>query len=198
MYAVFAPLVRLIFRIKTVGEEKLPDGGVLICANHTALADVIVLSAAVRKYQIRFMAKKELFSVPFVKGLVTSLGAFPVDRRGMDVGALRKTIALLKGGETVGIFPQGTRCPKVDPRTTEAKSGIGMIAYHSKTDVMPVYIRTKDNKVRLFHKTEIIFGDVIKNEELGFEKGGNAEYTAAAKTVYSHICEMSDEAKGLK
>lgn len=198
MYAIFAPLVRLIYRIKTVDEAKMPPRGVLICANHTALADVLVLCAAVKTQQIRFMAKKELFSIPLLKGLISSLGAFPVDRRGMDVGALKRTIAFLKDGETVGIFPQGTRCPTVDPRTTEPKSGIGMIAYHSKTDVMPVYIRTKGNKVKLFHKTEIIFGDVIKNDEFGFTKGGNAEYESASRTVFARICEMSDEAKGLK
>lgn len=194
LYAILAPLIRFFYRIKTVNPENIPEGGCLICANHTAFSDVFVLAASVKKRQIKFMAKKELFSVPVLGKLITALGAFPVDRGGVDVGSLKRTIGYLKNGDTVGIFPQGTRRPSVDPRTTEPRYGIGMIAWHSKTDVLPVYIRTKNNKLHMFGKTEVIFGKVIKNEELGFENGGNAEYKAAAKYVFDKICDMSDEA----
>lgn len=65
------------------------------------------------------MAKKELFSIPFIGWLIRTMGAFPVDRAAMDVSAVKKGIKLLESGEMVGIFPQGTRCDGVHPATTE-------------------------------------------------------------------------------
>ena len=186
-------MLRLVYRIKTVHEERIPEGGFLLCANHTAFSDVIVLAASVKKRQMKYMAKKELIDTPVIGKIVSALGAYPIDRGSADVGSLKKTIEYLENGETVVIFPQGTRRPSVDPRTTTPRNGIGMIAWHSKTDVLPVYIRTKNNKLHIFGKTEVIFGEPIKNEELGFKNGGNEEYRAAAKYVFEKICELSDE-----
>lgn len=194
LYAILAPVLRLLFGIKVTDAYKIPEGGFLMCANHTALADVFVLSVASRK-QIRYMAKKELFSIPVLKSLIRALGAYPVDRGGADVDSIKNTIKLLEDGEVVGIFPQGTRHPGEDPRSTKVKSGIGMVAWHSKADVLPVFIRAKGNKVRLFRRNEVIFGDIIKNSELGFEHGGIAEYRNASQYVFDRICDLSSDNK---
>ncbi|MBE6588370.1 MAG: 1-acyl-sn-glycerol-3-phosphate acyltransferase [Ruminococcaceae bacterium] len=184
---------KLIFGIKSHGEENIPrDRGVIICANHTALYDVIVMSAAT-DVQIRYMAKKELFSVPIIGKIITALGAYPVDRKGGDVAALRKTVAMLDEGSAVGIFPQGTRHPHEDPRETEVRHGVGLIAYRAKCDIVPVYIKTKGNHVRPFKKTDIYFGKPIPYEELGFENGGKEEYKNASEKIFDRICTMGEE-----
>ena len=184
--------IRLIFGIKSFGEENIPtDRGVIICANHTALFDVIVMSAA-SDVQIRYMAKKELFSVPVIGSLVKALGAFPVDRKGGDVAALRKTVAMLEEGNAVGIFPQGTRHAHENPRGTEVRHGVGLIAYRAKCDVVPVYIKTKNNHVRPFKKTELHFGEPIPYTALGFENGGKDEYKNAAEMIFDRICTIGE------
>lgn len=194
MYAVFAPVFRFLLRPRIIGAEKLPEeGGYIICANHTAICDVFLLALATKK-QLRFMAKKELFSIPGLAQLITALGAFPIDRRGSDVKAIKKSLDMLKDGQIVCVFPQGTRHPGENPRDTEVKSGIGMISWHTKASIMPAFIKAHGNKVRLFRENQIIFGDLIPFEDLGFEKGGIAEYRAAAKTVFDKICDIGDAA----
>lgn len=182
--------VRLLFRIRAEGEEKLPkDGGYILCANHTSMLDVLILSAR-NDRQIRYMAKAELFKIPLLRGFITFLGAYPVDRGGADVKSIRRTISLIEEGYAIGIFPQGTRHPRVDPAGTPIKSGVGMIAYHAKATVVPAYIRTKGNRVMMFKKTELVIGDPIPYDELGFEKGGTKEYKAATEKIFTEICAL--------
>jgi len=189
MYKVFAPMVRALYRIETVGQENIPEGGVILASNHTAFSDVLVISAAANR-QVRYMAKKELFRIPLLKQLITALGAYPVDRGGADVGSIKRTISMLESGELIGIFPQGTRQGKKDPRETEVKGGIGMIAYHTKSPVLPVFISNKRGKTGAFRKNTVTFGTVIPFEELGFEKGGSKEYQQCAETVFREICAL--------
>ena len=195
LYKLLAKPLRAIFKLEVKGVENLIHGkGALLCANHTSLLDVIVISIGIDR-QVRYMAKKELFKIPLLSQLVTALGAYPVDRGGADVGAIRKTVSMIEKGELVGIFPQGTRHPHVDPRTTEVKNGAGMVAYRAKCDVIPVYIKTKKNHTILFRKATVIFGEPLKYEELGFENGGTKEYKAASRLVFDKICSLGEAEK---
>ena len=190
--AVLGGPAKLAFGLKAFGAENMPaDRGVLVCANHTAFCDCIVISLATA-VQVRYMAKKELFSTPIIGPLVKALGAYPVDRKGGDVGALRKTVAMLESGDAVGVFPQGTRHPGVDPRTTEVRHGVGLMAYRAKCDVVPVYIKTKGNHTRFFKKAEVHFGEPIPYEALQFENGGKEEYKRAAEIIFDRICSIGE------
>ena len=189
IHAVFAKPVAAIFRVKVTGYDKLPAGGYLLCANHTSMLDVLILSLGTHR-QIRYMAKKELFSIPLLKQLITALGAYPVNRAGADVASIKRTISLLNEGETVCIFPQGTRHAGVDPATTPVRSGIGMISWHAKATVVPAYIHTKGNRVRFFRRTELIIGDPIPFESLEMTGSGTQQYTAATEKIFSRICSL--------
>jgi 1-acyl-sn-glycerol-3-phosphate acyltransferase len=189
----FGGIVRLIFRIRVVNPEKEPaSGSYLICANHTGLSDVIIMVAALRHQKVHFMAKKELFKIPLLSSLIRAIGAFPVDRKGSSVAAIKTAISLVKDGNSVGVFPQGTRCPHVDPRSTEVKSGVGMIAYRAGCAVLPIYLKTKKNKTGLFRRTRCIIGDPITREELGFKEGGSDEYDVAAARIFDRICTLGE------
>ena len=188
MYTLFAGVVKVFLNIKVVNPEKEPDeGGCLICANHVSAADAVVICYAFRKNQAHFMAKKELFKIPLLSGLIKLLGAFPVDRKGSDVGAIKKAIATVKEGKSVGIFPQGHRYPKVDPRSTPVKNGSGLIISRAECDVVPVYILRKKNTFRLFKKTYVIIGDKIDFATLSGKD--NAEIT---NIVFDAICTIGE------
>lgn len=193
VYKVFARPFRALFRIHIHGEENLPaDGGYLVCANHTSIFDVVIVSVAVRR-QVMYMAKAELFRIPILGRILASLGAYPVNRGMGDVTSIKKSIAFLDNGELVGIFPQGTRRPGVDPRTTPLKHGVGMIAYRAKAGVIPMYIKTKNHHVRFFKRTDLYIGSPIEYGELGFTEGGMKEYNAAAGKVFDRICSLGEE-----
>lgn len=185
-----APTIRFFQRIKAVGIENIPtDRGYVICSNHIAAKDVIMIGAAYPQ-PIRFVAKKELFSVPVIGGLITKLGAIKLDRGGSDVAAIKTSVNLAKAGYNVAIFPQGHRYPGVDPATTPTKNGAGLIACKSESDVLPVFIKVKDNKYRFLRKIEIIFGKPIKNDEFGFVNGGTDEYKQATDKIFAEILKL--------
>lgn len=188
--AIFKYPLSLMLGLRAYGTENIPEeGGFLICANHTSMIDVVVIAAGMKR-QPHYMAKKEALSVPVIGPFLRSLGAFPVDRTGADVGAIKKAISLIDGGEVVCMFPQGHRYPKVAARTTAVHSGAGLIAYRAKCGVLPVYIKTKTGQVRFFHRTEVFFGPMIPSDALGFENGGGAEYKAAAESIFGAVCDI--------
>ena len=187
-----AGLFRLVYRVKVTGLENEPaEGPVLVCFNHLSNHDVIIVGSCLKR-SVRFFAKAELFRTPIVAPLVKALGAFPIER-GDAVSAtatIKFTLNLLNDGEMVGIFPQGQRCPGVDPRTTAVKGGAGMIAYRSKATVLPVLIRTKSWRCGFFRRTYVTIGKPIAFNELGMTAGRGTEYQKATELIFSRITDM--------
>lgn len=192
-YAILARLIRALFRVRVIGAENEPtDKGFLLISNHTSGFDPVLLGASM-KNQVCFMGKKELFKIPLLGGFIRALGAFPVDRKGSDISAIKTMVNILKEGRCTGLFPQGTRRAGIHPRDTEVKTGVSLIASRSGADILPVCIKTKKNKVKFFRRTYIIIGKPISNAELGLEnQKGNAGYAAAANKMFEAVCELYD------
>ena len=189
-----AVLIKIIFRVKVIGLENEPEkGGHLVCANHSSLWDPAMLGACLKKRQVKFMAKAELFKIPLLGFFFKALGAFPVNRKGGDIKAIKTTIELVQNGECVGIFPQGTRCRGVSPRTTTIKGGTGMCAYRAHCDIIPVAIVNKKRKMSFFGKTFVVIGAPIKFDELCFVEGDKAEFERASQIIFDRICDLYDE-----
>ena len=189
-HSMLAGLIRFFYGVKVSGLENVPDeGGYLLCANHIAVRDVFLIAASAKR-QIRFIAKKELFSIPIVSGIIKALGAIKLDRGGADVAAVRKSVNLITEGELVAIFPQGHRYPAVEPASTPRKNGAGLIAHKSHSDVIPVCIKVKKHKYGIFKKVEIIFGKPIPYAQLGLKDGGNDEYRAATDKIFGEIVKL--------
>jgi 1-acyl-sn-glycerol-3-phosphate acyltransferase len=139
------------------------------------------------------MAKKELFKVPVLAPLIRLLGAFPIDRGGSDVGAIKSAVSLVSSGKVLGIFPQGHRYPCVDPRETKTKSGAALIATRAEADIIPAYIVRKNNKFKLFRKTYVIIGERIPFSELNYNKEADGEYARITSFVFDKICTLGEE-----
>lgn len=185
--------VKFFYQLKLVGTENEPaNGPLLVCSNHISAADPFLVSAAT-KNQICYMAKKELFGVPVVGSILRSAGSFPVDRKGSDVGAVKRAIAILKNGGRVGIFPQGTRRPGQDPRSTDIKTGAAMIAVRAGVDILPVFVHRKNNTPRLFRKTTVIIGKPIKLSALGYDPEKSGEYNRIANLIFDEICKLGED-----
>lgn len=188
IYKIFSRPVRAVWRISTEGIENIPNSGCILISNHTSLTDVIVLEAALNR-QIRFMAKSELFKIPLLAQLIRALGAYPVNRGGADVKSIKRTISMIENGELIGIFPQGTRCPEIDPRETEVKGGAGMIAYHAKAPVLPVYIDNESRRTKPFHKNRVIVGRAVKFEDI-FPNEEKRNYEEVSRELFLTACEL--------
>ena len=187
LHVCLGALIRGIFRVKVEGGENLPaDGAYIVACNHICDADPVILAASVKnRRQIRFMAKKELFKVPLLAQLVKALGAFPVDRGGADVGALKYSLKLLGNGEVVGIFPQGTRYPKVHPSKSPVRNGVGMLAKRSGAMILPACIETKNFKMLpFFRRTYVRFGTPYTPT---YTLEGSDAYAEISKEAFDHI-----------
>ena len=194
IYAIFSGIVGFLFNIKVVNGDREPDdGGYVVCANHISATDPIMLCYAFRKHQVRFMAKKELFGIPVLAQLIRMLGAFPVDRGGGDVGAIKNAVGRVEGGCCLGIFPQGHRYPGEDPRGTPTKNGAALIAVRASAPVVPVYIWRKGKKGGVFRRTYVIIGEKIPFESFGYDKEATGEYNRITAAVFDRVCALGEE-----
>lgn len=152
-------VMKILFKVRIYGDNKLKDGKLIICANHQSNFDPIALATAVDR-QVFFMAKKELFKNKLLGKIFAKLGVFPVDRKGADLQSIRKAIGILDDDDVLGIFPEGTRVEERDP--SNMKEGVSFIALKAKADIQPVYIES-DYKFR--GKLNIYFRDLISIDE---------------------------------
>ena len=194
IYPLFSGLVGFFLNIKVINKEKEPvEGGFVVCANHASATDPIALCYAFRRNQVHFMAKKELFKIPLLAQLIKLLGAFPVDRGGNDVSAVKKAISLVEEKKCMGIFPQGHRYAGENPRETKTKNGVALIATKAEADILPCYIWRKKNKFKLFCRTYVIIGDVIPFESLEYDPEAAGEYARITDTAFDRICSLGEE-----
>ena len=185
---------RLVFGTKVVGRENEAfDGPAIYCINHMSNWDPVIVACETKR-PINFMSKKELCEVPVLKTLLKWMGVIPIDRQGNDLAALRTTITALKNGASICLFPQGTRCPGVDPAQTEVKNGVAMLSKLSGAAIVPIGVYTKDYRVRLFKKVYVSIGKPITHAECGFT-GERDDYDRVTKMVFDEVCKLCCKAK---
>ncbi|MFI2435257.1 lysophospholipid acyltransferase family protein [Streptomyces sp. NPDC018693] len=141
-YVVLGPLLRLLFRPRIEGLEHVPEtGAAIVAGNHLSFSDHFLMPAVLRR-RITFLAKAEYFTGPGIKGRLTaaffrSAGQIPVDRSGKDAGqaAIREGLGVLRKGELLGIYPEGTRSH--DGRLYKGKVGVAVMALKAQVPVVP-------------------------------------------------------------
>ncbi len=114
-------------RLKVEGLEALPESGpVLVVGNHDSHWDsVTVGAAAIRRRQIKALAKSELWDIRGLAPVLNGMGQIPIERGAGDAGALTRAIEELRRGACIGVFPEGTRSKG---KVLRARSGLGRLA----------------------------------------------------------------------
>lgn len=183
--------MKLFYPYEVVNGNSIPEGkSYIICSNHLSYLDPVFINVSQTRL-IRFMAKKELFKNKLFGALITKLGAFPVNR-GSDGGkAIGFAEELLKEGECIGIFIEGTRSKT--GKLGRGHMGAMLIARETGTPVIPCCITGKQNFIKPFRRTKITYGEPITCEQLGFKTGDNRELRAAAALVMTKIGELREQ-----
>lgn len=155
VYSILWVLAGILFPWRAKGRELLPsEGGVVLCANHTSFLDpILVLLAATKKRQLHVVAKADLFRIPVLNWILKGIEIIPVKRGMSDVTSFKECLRVLRGGEMLLIFPEGTRVK--EGQTVEPHSGAVVMAARAGVPVMPVFI---GKRKRLFRKTDVVFG----------------------------------------
>ncbi len=154
---ILQPFFHLYFRLSRIGREHVPDsGGVIFCANHRSFLDPFVIGTITRR-PMYYVAKQEIFRNRVVAWLLSSLGAFPVNRGTGDQDMLATAKAILERGDAVLMFAEGTR---IRPGALgRPKRGVGRLALETGAPVVPVAVigteavrkgwRIRPHKVRI-------------------------------------------------
>jgi len=178
---------RILFRFRVVGVENIPaTGGVILCANHTAYSDTIVLAIAAPR-QLHFLAKHELWNIKGLQWLFNSLGAIPINRQNPSMDSFKRTVKTLKDGRPIAIFLQGTRVQELDQ--SDAKAGVALFAVKGRAPVVPVHI---SSTFKLFSKVHINIGQPISFEEYWDTKVRTEQLNEIAGRVMDAIIGLGD------
>ncbi len=177
LYLVF----KLFYRVKVNGRDNLPkSGGVIVVSNHISNYDPPLL-AAVFKRPLRFMAKKELFEKAIMRFVLYLADAFPVDRDKNDIRAVKTALTILKNGEVLGLFPEGTRRPEGKPGNL--KAGSVMLAVKSGVPIVPVGIKNVKRKGRI----TVNIGEKFNMKKFSKKKLSKKEREEAADLIKEKI-----------
>lgn len=179
---------KFMFRMDIQGEEHIPtEGGVVLCCNHMSNLDPTTMAAFVKR-PVRYIAKKELFEKRWSAKLLSSLGAFPVDRQTTDMKALKTAIKLLKNGEALGIFAEGTRVKEGEAKA--AKAGVALFALKGEAPIVPICISSKYKFRSIVH---IRYGEPIYLDEYKGQKVTTEIMEEITEKVMEKVREMRVE-----
>lgn len=129
-----------IWKIAVSGQEHVQKGKhYIIVANHQSLLDILAVCAAL-SINFKFLAKRELFNIPFMGWAMSAAGYIPVDRGSHKSGreAMHKITRVLKKGVSVLLFPEGTRSP--DGKIHAFKMGAFKLARDNQVEILPLVI----------------------------------------------------------
>lgn len=146
---ILGPILKLLFRPWVEGEEHIPaEGAAIFVSNHLSFSDSIFLPLVVPR-RMTFLAKADYFTGGGLKGRLTraffkGAGQLPVDRSGgrASNAALEAGLKVLREGELLGLYPEGTRSP--DGRLYKGKTGVARMALEARCPVIPVVMVNTD------------------------------------------------------
>lgn len=130
--------LKLVYRLEVHGLENVPkDNRYIVCPNHLSTLDP-PLMVAVMPRSVSFMAKKELFDIPFLRWWIDWLGAFAVNRESLGPSTVKTVQTIRESNWVLGMFPQGTR--GIPGEIRGVTKGFAGLAKLTKCDILPVGI----------------------------------------------------------
>lgn len=188
MMVLFYIYYKIVYRMRTIGKENIPKtGAIIFCGNHRSYADppIIVLTAG-RK--MSFMAKEELKKNPFIRFLVYIFEAIWVKRDSKDIAPLKSALKILKNGDCIGIFPEGTR-NGIEKNNGEIKNGAAYMALKTGAQLLPLGIV---GTFKPFSKNAIVYGKPIDLSKYADKKIGKSEEEEVSELLKCEILRLAE------
>jgi 1-acyl-sn-glycerol-3-phosphate acyltransferase len=186
---VISPWVRVLAPLRVYGEERVPrEGGVVFALNHFSWLDPPAFGTASPR-SIHYMAKIELHRMRGLGQVVRVLGAFSVRRGESDREAVRVMRELLREGEVVGLFVEGTRQRSGVPG--EVQSGASMAALQEEVPVVAGVIHGSQHwRLGSFHPVSVAWGAPMRFDGLPRNAKGYREASGEIQREIRRIWEF--------
>ena len=178
-------------RLEVHGIKNVPQtGSFILASNHSSFFDPPALGCRLPR-NLHYFARDSLFFWP-LGVLISNLNSIPVNRSQLDIATLKRVLKVLKGGDPLLLFPEGTR--SADGNLGEGKKGIGLLLAKSQVDVLPARV-TGGNKVlgkgmlfpRIGRKLVVEYGTLLKIDTLDPGKSDTNRYEIIANKVLAEI-----------
>lgn len=181
-----AVLMRPIFPYKKLGHtEKFNDRAYIIVGNHKSVLDVIPAAICMDK-PVHYMAKQELTQKKIGKWFTSKCECIIVSRDGNDAPAILKAMRYLKNGESICIFPEGTR-NKTDDVFLPFKSGAAALAIRTRT---PIILMMQYKKIKAFKKSYYYYSEPFEFTEYYGKKLTEADIKEADEKLRAKMLEI--------
>ena len=178
----------IVFRVKCVGQENIQNkGAYIICANHTSNWDAPILVSNLKR-KVYVMAKAELFKNKFIKWFGDKCCVFPVKRGMRDIESIKYSLKLLKDGEILVIFPEGTR--KGLEKNGKAQNGVAYMAIRTGVPVIPVGIQ---GEMKPFRKVKLNIGEPLDFSQYKSNKPEKEILDKVSKEIMDNIIMLTNE-----
>lgn len=199
-WTAYSVVFKIFFRWELVGVGHVPlTGGAILAVNHSSLLDPPLGGVGLSR-RIWFLGRASLIKNRFVDFIMKCQHMIPITRGEADLGAMKKIIALIKSGEIVLMFPEGTR--SVNGSLGPGKEGIGVFVRHAKADVIPCYISgaqramPKGAVIPRPRKIRIAYGPVIRYGEFGDCPKGRAGFRVISERIMERIAALKKQLEG--
>jgi len=190
---------KLIFRIRTYGQEHFPaEGGFILATNHISNFDPPLVGSWAPR-QCYFMAKRELFRNPLFGEIIRRTNAMPVSRGGVDREAIRTAVKVIQDGYGLVMFPEGTRSKTGE--FLSPKAGLGMIARRAGCPILPGYLQGSDRLADSFwgrRPMRLLYGEMFPADWVKAQSADKEGYQLISRTVMDRIGELREQLAQLK
>lgn len=182
---VFKIYFYLTNKITVRGTENIPEtGGLVLCSNHIHWLDPILIGICVRR-KIYYMAKAELFRNKFFAFIMRNINAFPVKRGTADMSAIKRSFTIIRDGDILGIFPEGTRSR--NGKLLPAEPGASVIALKTNVPILPVRVQ---GSYSMGGKLNVSIGKPISLEEYRGRKLSGEEINSVSQQIMKEIAAL--------
>ena len=205
-YTISKILAWSLFNFRVIHRERLIEHGpVILASNHQSYFDPPLIGICSNR-AVHYLARKTLLTIPLLGPLLPEINVITVDRDGNDMSALKKIIRLVRSGNGVVLFPEGTR--SLDGKLQPGKSGVGLIIAKTRAPVQPMRIFgsyeafPKQSEKIFLSPISVVVGEPIRftDEELDAKNHGGddrALYQYLSDRVMAAIAELESPASCL-
>ncbi len=183
---VLFPIHYFVYPFRLLGNKKVPDGAYIYYGNHYSIWDIFYPAHTTRE-GIHFLAKQSILESPVLGKWGQRIGAIGAMRDGSDIRTLMEAIRVLKNGEKVSMFPEGTRNKEKGDEFLPFHGGAALMGIKTETPFIPFVIC---DRPKPFHLTHVVFGEPMELSEYYGRKLSPEDYEEAEEKLKNRLYEL--------